>query len=131
MTTPKTLAILFSLMALFAAACGGTEEASTTEVEEVAETVTTEAAVEEEASETTEATPMTGQELYEANCARCHGSDGVATRGPDLVDINLNVPEQQDSIDQITNGGNGMPSFGARLSEDEIQSMVDYIYESF
>ena len=57
--------------------------------------------------------------------------DGIGTRGPDLIDINTNVPDQQVSFDQIVNGGGGMPSFGARLSEDEIQATVDYVYATF
>ena len=143
--TFNKLPILLVVLALLAAACGGAEEATTAdttapaaeveEVEDVEEaTTTTEAPVEEEPEveeEAVEATPVDGQVIYESNCARCHGADGIGTRGPDLIDINTNVPDQQVSIDQVINGGGTMPSFGARLSEDEIQATVDYVYATF
>lgn len=142
--TFNKLPILLVVLALLAAACGGAEEATTAdttapaaeveEVEDAEEATTTEAPVEEEPEveeEAVEATPIDGQAIYESNCARCHGADGIGTRGPDLIDINTNVPDQQVSIDQVINGGGGMPSFGARLSEDEIQATVDYVYATF
>ena len=143
MTTKKLFALLAAL-AILATACGGAEDsaaAADTPVEATgaetttteAETATTEAAVEEEPAEesTVDATPIDGQALYESNCARCHGSDGIGTRGPDLIDINFNVPDQQVAIDQVVNGGGGMPSFGERFSEDEVQAVIDYVYASF
>lgn len=142
--TFNKLPILLVVLALLAAACGGTEEATTAdttaptadveEVEDAEEATTTEAPVEEEPEveeEAVEATPIDGQAIYESNCARCHGADGIGTRGPDLIDINTNVPDQQVSIDQVINGGGVMPSFAARLSEDEIQATVDYVYATF
>ena len=143
--TFNKLPILLVVLALLAAACGGAEEATTAdttapaaeveEVEDVEEaTTTTEAPVEEEPEveeEAVEATPIDGQAIYESNCARCHGADGIGTRGPDLIDINTNVPDPQVSIDQVINGGGGMPSFGGRLSADEIQATVDYVYATF
>ena len=130
------------LVALVSAACGGSSDETTTdttpdvaEVEQAeeaeeapAEEEAEEAPVEEEA---VEATPVNGQEIYESNCARCHGADGIGTRGPDLIDINTNVPDPQVAIDQVINGGGGMPAFGARLSEEEIQATVDYVYATF
>ena len=137
MTMKKLFAIL-ALLALVATACGGTDETSAPEdspAETTAETTpTTEAEVEEEPVEeepAVEATPVSGQEVYESNCARCHGIDGIGTRGPDLVGINVDGPTMQESIDQVVNGGGGMPSFGSGLSEDEIQATVDYVYATF
>lgn len=139
--TRKKLVAICALLALLATACGGTDETSTaddTPPETTAETTpTTEAEVVEEpveeevVEEPVEATPINGQELYESNCSRCHGIDGIGTRGPDLIDINTNVPDMQEAFDQIVNGGGGMPSFGSRLSDDEIQAMVDYVYSTF
>lgn len=150
MTLNKKFNIMLLVLALLAAACGGTDEAATGDTtapdaaEESAEEVVEEEAIEDEEpteevveedvpaeDEAVEATAINGQELYESNCARCHGADGIGTRGPDLIDINTNVPDQQVAFDQIVNGGGGMPSFGARLSEDEIQAMVDYVYATF
>lgn len=140
----KQLPVILILMAVLATACGGgtettsadtTDDSAAAEVEEVEveETTTTEAPAEEAPveEEAVEATPVDGQTLYESNCARCHGADGIGTRGPDLIDINTNVPDPQVSIDQVINGGGGMPAFGARLSPEEIQAMVDYVYATF
>jgi len=69
--------------------------------------------------------------LYEANCARCHGSDGVGTRGPSLGGIAAKHPEVQNEITQITNGGDRMPSFGDKLTEAEILAIVGYYREAF
>jgi len=142
----KHLIAVFALLALIATACGGTEETTTadetpaaeeataTTEAEVEETTTTEAEVEETTTteaEAVEATPINGQAIYESNCARCHGADGIGTRGPDLIDINTNVPDMQEAFDQIVNGGGGMPSFGDSFSDEEVQSIVDYVYATF
>jgi len=142
----KKLVAIFALLALFATACGGTDETSTADDTPSQESTTTEADVEEapttteaeveEATTTTEAeaaeaATVNGQEIYESNCARCHGADGIGTRGPDLIDINTNVPDMQVAIDQVINGGGGMPSFGNSLSAEEIQATVDYVYATF
>ena len=145
----RLLALLVAL-ALTAVACGGgdatatgdsdsepttTEAETTTTVAETttteAETTTTEAEAEPEAEPEAEAVAVDGQVIYESNCTRCHGIDGIGTRGPDLIGINENVPDMQVSFDQIVNGGGGMPAFGSRLSEDEIQATVDYVYATF
>ena len=147
MTLNKKFNIILVVLALLAAACGGAEETTASDTGDVAETeapeetatteapeetTTTEAPEEEPVEEeAVEATPINGQEIYESNCSRCHGIDGNGTRGPDLIGINENVPDQQVSFDQIVNGGGGMPSFGSRLSEDEIQATVDYVYATF
>lgn len=138
MTIKKLIALLAALT-LIAAACGGTEDVASGDtddaVEEVQEepTPTTEAEVEETTTTEAEveAVEVNGQALYESSCARCHGADGIGTRGPNLIDINTNVPEMQDTIDQIVNGGGGMPSFGARLSDEEVQAITDYVYATF
>jgi len=139
MSAPRTIATVFAL-ALIAAACGGGEtvadgadDAATTTSGETSTTEEPAPADETEPSEEgTEGTAaLNGQELYDARCASCHGADGVGTRGPDLVGIAEAQPDKQLAIDQVTNGGNGMPAFGARLSAEEIEATVDYIYATF
>jgi mono/diheme cytochrome c family protein len=80
---------------------------------------------------TSSATPVDGEDVFQSNCARCHGSEGGGGRGPSLVGIEVELPDKATAIDQIINGGNGMPSFDARLDADQIEAVVDYIYSTF
>lgn len=156
--TARRLLPLLLIFSLIAAACGGSTSESATDgaesapAEEAEETTTTEAPTTTEAETTTvaeteapeettapadgdggdgSAVNVVGQEIYEARCASCHGADGRGTRGPDLIGINESLPDKQEAIDQTINGGSGMPAFGARLSPEEIEATVDYIYATF
>lgn len=94
---------------------------------------TTQTTAAPESTETTEdvETAINGQEIFESNCARCHSADGSGGRGPSLQGLAIEEPDQAFAITQATNGGNGMPAFGARLEAEEIQAAVDYIYATF
>ncbi len=92
----------------------------------------------EEAPSTTEAVvddvpaaPIDGQAIYESNCTRCHASDGSGGRGPSLQGIAAEQPDQSAGIAQTTGGGGGMPAFGERLTAEEIQATIDYIWDTF
>jgi mono/diheme cytochrome c family protein len=80
---------------------------------------------------TSSATPVDGEDVFQSNCARCHGAEGGGGRGPSLVGIEVELPDKAAAIDQTINGGNGMPSFGARLDAEQIEAVVDYIYSTF
>ena len=74
------------------------------------------------------ATEGPGAELYSANCARCHGSDGGGGFGPQLSDGQV-VDEFPDVLDEtavVTDGEGSMPAFGDRLSPTEIDDVVEY-----
>ena len=142
--THHLLIALLSTIALVASACGGGSESATDEIIDSideptatteAPTTTPETEAPTTAPETTEAQSsdaIDAVELYESGCARCHGTFGDGTsRGPELIGIAATVPDKSVSADQIANGGRGMPSFGSRWSEEEIQAVVDYIYENF
>jgi len=65
--------------------------------------------------------------IFTANCAPCHtltkaGTNGMV--GPVLDHLALPPPAVQR---QIRNGGGGMPPFGSRLSDDEIEALVQYL----
>ena len=66
----------------------------------------------------------------EAGCANCHtlqAADASATIGPNLDE---SKPSLEETVDQVTNGGNGMPAFGDQLSEDEIRDVATFVAES-
>lgn len=86
---------------------------------------------------------FSGQQLYEAACAACHGSDGrgqpIAVRGferdlPDFTDCKLTTPEADlDWYSVIHQGGQArafdpiMPAFGDELSDEEIGKLIQHI----
>jgi cytochrome c oxidase subunit 2 len=68
-----------------------------------------------------------GQEIYEANCARCHGPNGEGGVGMPLgdgaVEDSLTLEGQ---IEVITDGRNAMPAWGGQLSAEEIEAVAVY-----
>lgn len=86
---------------------------------------------------------LNGQQLYQAACAACHGTDGrgqpVAIRGfeidlPDFTDCGLTTPEANlDWLSVVHQGGPArafnriMPAFGDELTEGQILRVIDYV----
>jgi mono/diheme cytochrome c family protein len=65
-----------------------------------------------------------------AGCGGCHtleaaGSSGQT--GPNLDDLQ---PSQDQVATQVREGGGGMPSFGDRLSDEEIDAVAQYVSDS-
>jgi mono/diheme cytochrome c family protein len=79
------------------------------------------------------------EELFNKNCARCHGSDGRADtqsghlyQTPDLTDSawwkkNSRIASTRNLRSIVTRGKGGMPAFGKKLSRSEINLLVDRI----
>jgi mono/diheme cytochrome c family protein len=72
--------------------------------------------------------------FFNQNCAPCHGKDGSANTpaGKSTKAKDLRSPEVQKKTDeelatQIRNGKGPMPAFKKRLTENEINELVDYI----
>ncbi len=78
----------------------------------------------------TSATNLSGEELFKANCARCHGNNGEGGKGPNLT-TEKKKAKWKDSdaklVNKITKGGFIMPSFGKKLSAAEIKSIAAYV----
>jgi len=98
--------------------------------EPVEETGEEEAEPAEEEEEPTEeqapAEEVAAEELYQQNCAKCHGDNRNGGRGPALLPDRLS----QDAsvyVDIITNGSGGMPSFEDILTAEEIEALVAFI----
>ncbi|MGI9649252.1 MAG: c-type cytochrome, partial [Acidimicrobiia bacterium] len=73
-----------------------------------------------------------GQDLFEANCARCHGSDldgGRAPGGPQAPSLSSKTGPDDAVLIEIVKRGRGgyMPSFATQLEEAEIASIIDYV----
>jgi cytochrome c5 len=80
------------------------------------------------------------QELYETNCAPCHGESGKGNgpaapafnpRPADLTDQVVQRRPAEDLVSVIMTGKGGMPAFGATLSREEIDDVVAYIRTRF
>jgi mono/diheme cytochrome c family protein len=75
--------------------------------------------------------PSAGSEVFaSAGCGGCHtlqaaGSEG--TVGPDLDELE---PEYDDAVEQITEGGGGMPAFRDDLTRKQIEDVAAFVVES-
>jgi cytochrome c oxidase subunit 2 len=70
---------------------------------------------------------QTGQQIYEANCARCHGPNGEGGVGMPLGDgAVVDSLTLEGQIEVITDGRNAMPAWGDQLSADEIEAVAVY-----
>jgi mono/diheme cytochrome c family protein len=69
-----------------------------------------------------------GREVFEANgCASCHtleAAGAAGTIGPNLDESDVSLEQ---AIEQIRQGGGGMPAFEGRLSEEEIRAVAQFV----
>jgi mono/diheme cytochrome c family protein len=70
-----------------------------------------------------------GRVFSEAGCGGCHtyepaGSNGSV--GPNLDDANVTFEQ---AVEQVTNGGGGMPAFKGDLSPQEIDAVARFVSE--
>ena len=129
--------VLVVLFLLFIAALAGflvgRESAEDDDSPAVSQTATTESEPAQTEAATTESTATDGESadgaavFAEAGCGGCHtfgAANSNGTVGPSLdgIDLSKNEIEQQ-----VRNGGGGMPAFGDRLSDAEIEAVADYV----
>ena len=78
--------------------------------------------------------------IFKEDCAKCHGDNGDG--GPVTIDgKKLRVPSfksghalkhsDQDFVDQIVTGGDGMPAFKGKLDPKQINDFVRFIRKEF
>src|SRR6266511_5641201 len=78
--------------------------------------------------------------IYKENCAKCHGDNGDG--GPVTIDgKRLRVPSfksghalkhsDQDFVDQIVTGGDGMPAFKRKLDSTQVHGPPPLIRQEF
>jgi mono/diheme cytochrome c family protein len=79
----------------------------------------------------TEESLALGSQLYSTNCSRCHGPEGQGTpRAPSLNVKSFLTDTSDQAIQQIISlgvPGTAMPSWGDRMSDADIQSIVGFI----
>lgn len=70
--------------------------------------------------------PAQGRDVFAGNCAACHGGQGEGGTGPKLAgEAKYTDPEAV--VDQIRDGGGGMPAFKGRLSEQELADVSAFV----
>jgi len=69
-------------------------------------------------------------ELYQQQCAACHGPDRLGLMGPALLPENLERLKKPEALKVIRDGrpATQMEGFGAKLAAEDIQSLTDWIY---
>ena len=73
--------------------------------------------------------PASGKQVVADNCAACHGGDGGGGSGPKLAGEQA-YTDAQVVVDQIRNGGGGMPDFKDRLSAQELADVSAFVVEA-
>ncbi len=75
----------------------------------------------------------TGESLFSANCAVCHGADGHGTatgkalNAPDLSSAAVQKLTNAQITAQIENGKGNMPPFKSTLNASQIKLLVAYV----
>ncbi len=71
-----------------------------------------------------------GEAVYKANCASCHGSTGTPSAGiAKAMDVKPAAEykgSEKDEIDAVKNGKGKMKAFSPKLTDDQIKAAVDY-----
>ena len=69
-----------------------------------------------------------GEDLFGTTCAHCHGSDLAGGVGPPLgAGSNAAVLADEQIAGVITVGPGAMLAFANRLTEEQVESLIDYL----
>jgi mono/diheme cytochrome c family protein len=76
----------------------------------------------------------TGEGLFKAKCAMCHGPDGAgkttmgqALKIPDLHSEDVQKRNDAELTQIVTKGKNKMPTYEATLSKEQIAQLVGFV----
>jgi cytochrome c553 len=68
---------------------------------------------------------INGQELFNASCVSCHGTDGkLGLMG--APDLSISTLDINSKIDIIKNGKGAMAAFGGTLTDEQIKAVAEY-----
>ena len=110
------LAVLFGLVLILAACGGGGDDGAS---EEPADT--NDGAATEESTEGGAVDSAAGEEVYQQNCASCHGADLSGGAGPELTQVGSKLS------DIIVNGKGSMP--GGLVDGEDLDAVVAWLSE--
>src|SRR3712207_3562552 len=69
--------------------------------------------------------PANGKKVFASNCSACHGDKGQGVSGPDLRQESFKNPDVV--VNQVRNGGGGMPAFKDQLSSQELSDVSAFV----
>jgi mono/diheme cytochrome c family protein len=72
----------------------------------------------------------TGERIYDNNCSGCHGREGEGRIAVALAG-NETLADTAHVVRFVLEGGNGMPGFGSRFSDEEIAKVASFIRSSW
>lgn len=70
--------------------------------------------------------PISGKDLFQNNCTRCHGKDGTK-RFLGATNLRKSALENTAVVTMIQNGKRFMPSYKNKLTEAEIKELAAYV----
>jgi quinohemoprotein ethanol dehydrogenase len=73
---------------------------------------------------------MAGKTIYSENCSICHGATGGGGNGGPSLKTAPKAKSLNGTIEQVTEGGGGMPAFAEILSTKDIEDVAAYVVES-
>lgn len=69
---------------------------------------------------------MTGEEIYNSDCSKCHGEDGSAGIAG-AYDLSKSTIANDDIVSVIVNGKGAMNGFGDAYNQNQLDSIVSYV----
>jgi mono/diheme cytochrome c family protein len=66
-----------------------------------------------------------GRNLYERNCAHCHGDDARGDEGPDLHNLKKSDARITKVVTQGIKGE--MPAFGTKLNDTDVKALIAFL----
>ena len=75
---------------------------------------------------------LSGRDIFILGCARCHGTDLEGSDDAPALGRGSDAAEETDArlIRRIRDGKDEMPRFGTVLTEEQMQTIVDYLREA-
>lgn len=81
-----------------------------------------------ETAQVAEGNPEAGADVFaSAGCGGCHTLEAAGTSGTIGPDLDASEAGHEQVVEQVTNGGGGMPPFGDSLSEEEIRDVAAFV----
>jgi cytochrome c553 len=75
--------------------------------------------------------PAAGEEVFaSAGCGSCHTLEEAGTSGTVGPNLDDSTIDEAAAVQQVTDGGGGMPPFGGQLSEEQIQDVAAFVVAS-
>jgi outer membrane protein assembly factor BamB len=70
---------------------------------------------------------VSGKSVFTENCGSCHVLADAGSSGSTGPNLDEGQPSEEATRRQVTDGGGGMPAFGGRLSDAEIDAVAQYV----